>query len=144
MPRPDARSRGPHVDVSHATIVRKTLRCDRVVLHLGEKNHLITLIGDAFEHVCHLLGDDEPSGSLLAWEDAAGGIQIFYARRDESESPRTRLTIFAGRHPDGQVIGLSQELIEIVEFGLHNSSSPEEFIAEEFLQSAKWLLSQDS
>lgn len=138
MPRPDARSRGPHVDVSHATIVRKSLRRDRILLHLGEKSHLITLIGDAFDHVCHLLGDDAPEGVLLAWDDAAGGIQTFFARRDENDEPRTRLTIFAGRHPDGQTIGLSQEQIEIVEFALSNSRNPEEFIAEEFLLAAKW------
>jgi hypothetical protein len=137
MPAPDPRSRGPHVDVSHATIVRKSLGCDRILLRLGEKNHRLTLIGDAFEHICHLLGDGEPQGSLIAWDDAAGGIQLFYARRDEKQAPRTRLAIFAGRHPDGQILGLSVEQMEIVEFGLRNSNSPEDFIAEEFLLSVK-------
>ena len=136
---PDARSRGPHVNVSHATIVRKSLRRDRILLHLGAKNHRIALIGDAFEHICHLLCDDEPQALLVAWDDVAGGIQAFYARRDENEPPATRMRIFAGRHADGQILGLSQEQLEIVEFALGNSSTPEAFIAEEFLQSARWI-----
>jgi hypothetical protein len=40
---------------------------------------------------------------------------------------------------DGQILGLSHEQLEIVEFGLHNSRTPEEFIAEEWLLSAKWV-----
>lgn len=95
-------------------------------------------MGDAFDHICHLLGDNEPEGTLLAWDERFGGIQVFYARRDATQMLRNRPTIFAGRHADGQILGLSHEQLEIVEFGLHNSSSPEEFIAEEFVLSATW------
>lgn len=73
----------------------------------------------------------------VAWDDF-GGIQLFYARRDGNQPPMERSTIFAGRLPDGQIIGLSSEQIEIVEFGLDNSNSPEDFIAEEFLLSVRW------
>ena len=138
MPAPNARGRGPHVDVSHATVLRKSLGCDRILLRLEGHSHLIMLMGDAFDHICHLLGDNEPEGSILAWDDAFGGIQVFYARRDAERAFEKRPTIFASRHPDGQILGLSHEQIEIVEFGLHNSSDPEAFIAEEFRVSAKW------
>ena len=97
-------------------------------------------MGDAFDHICYILGDSQPQGAILAWDDRYGGIQVFYARRDCNQTLKRRPTVFAGRLPDGQILGLSSEHVEMVQFGLDNSPSPEDFIGEEFLLLSRWAL----